>query len=191
MRTIPIHGRCAHYSDAREEVCTIRCTRECVHYPMHARMCALFDAREDVRMAVFGKNMFLEKCIDKMKILRYLKYKYVYIGLDTVCFRYCVRYCLSCWSYDVHTSVQRHQQYVTCPHSRTTSRGNCESTDRTSIIHSACTVVCQQLVIISCSLSLFFPDMKNIVDCPGIMSCNSHSVLSRRPRTMLPKCLKH
>ena len=47
-----------HYPDAREDMCTI---------PMHARMCALFDAREDVRTAVFGKNMFLEKCIDKMK----------------------------------------------------------------------------------------------------------------------------
>ena len=84
----PMHTRMCALSDAREDVRTIRCTRGCVHYPMHARMCALFDAREDVRTAVFGKNMFLEKCIDKMKILRYLKYKYTYIGLDTVCFRY-------------------------------------------------------------------------------------------------------
>ena len=89
---------CVHHPDTREDVCTIRCTRGCMHYPdaredvctipMHATMCALFDAREDVRTAVFGKNMFLEKCIDKMKTLRYLKYKYTYIGLDTVCFRY-------------------------------------------------------------------------------------------------------
>ena len=65
---------------------------------MHARMCVLSryarggahypDAREDVRTAVFGKNIFSEKCIEKMEILRYLKYKYTYIGLDTVCFRY-------------------------------------------------------------------------------------------------------
>ena len=79
VRTILIHAGMCALSDAREDVCTI---------PMHARMCALFDAREDVRTAVFGKNMFLEKGIDKMKILRYLKYKYRYIGLDTVCFRY-------------------------------------------------------------------------------------------------------
>ena len=75
MRTLG----CAHYPDTREGVCTI---------PMHARMCALFDPHEDVRTAVFGKNTFLERCIDKMKFLRYLKYKYTYIGLDTVCFRY-------------------------------------------------------------------------------------------------------
>ena len=50
---------------------------------MHARMCALFDPHEDVRTAVFGKNTFLERCIDKMKILRYLKYKYTYIKTKT------------------------------------------------------------------------------------------------------------
>ena len=91
MRTL----ECAHYPDTREGVCTIpmharMCalsdTRE--NARMHARMCALFDPHEDVRTAVFGKNTFLERCIDKMKILRYLKYKYTYIGLDTVCFRY-------------------------------------------------------------------------------------------------------
>ena len=79
---------CVHYPDAREDVCTIRYTRECSHYP---------DAREDVRIirstrgcahGGIRKNTFLERCIDKMKILRYLKYKYTYIGLDTVCFRY-------------------------------------------------------------------------------------------------------
>ena len=58
-----------HYPDAREDVRTIRCTRGCAHGGIR-------------------KNMFLEKCIDKMKILRYLKYKNTYIGLDTVCFRY-------------------------------------------------------------------------------------------------------
>ena len=58
------------YPDAREDVRTI---------PIHARMCA---------RRYSEKIMFLEKCIDKMKILRYLKYKYTYVGLDTVCFRY-------------------------------------------------------------------------------------------------------
>ena len=77
--TIPMHARMCALSDTRENVRTIR---------MHARICALFDPHEDVRTAVFGKNTFLERCIDKMKILRYLKYKYTYIGLDTVCFRY-------------------------------------------------------------------------------------------------------
>ena len=79
--TIPMHARMCALSDTRENVRTIR---------MHARMCALFDPHEDVRTAVFGKNTFLERCIDKMKFLRYLKYKYkyTYIGLDTVCFRY-------------------------------------------------------------------------------------------------------
>ena len=43
----------------------------------HARICA----REDVRTAVFGKNIFLEKCIDKMKILQSI-YIYVYIYID-------------------------------------------------------------------------------------------------------------
>ena len=40
----------------------------------HARLCA----REDVRTAVFGKNIFLEKCIERMKILQSI-YKYIYI----------------------------------------------------------------------------------------------------------------
>ena len=82
MRTLG----CAHYPDTREGVRTI---------PMHARMCALSDAREDVRTirctrgcahGGIRKKHVLEKCIDKMKILRYLKYKYIYIYR----FRYCL-----------------------------------------------------------------------------------------------------
>ena len=59
VRTIPMHAGMCALSDTRENVRTIR---------MHARMCALFDPHEDVRTAVFGKNRFLERCIDKMKI---------------------------------------------------------------------------------------------------------------------------
>ena len=147
------------------------CPREDVH------------TREYARTVVFGKNIFLEKCIETMKILQSI-YKYIYIYILYKVFHEVLRG-LSCWSCNVHTSVQMHPQYVACPHSRTTSMDNRESTDRSRIIHSACIVVWQQLVIISCSL-FFFPNTKNIVHCPEIMSCNSHSVLSRRPRTMLP-----
>ena len=69
---------CVHYPDAREDVCTIRYTRECSHCP---------DAREDVRI-IRSTRECAHGGIEKMKILRYLKYKYTYIGLDTVCFRY-------------------------------------------------------------------------------------------------------
>ena len=46
----------------------------------HARICA----REDVRTAVFGKNIFLEKYIDKMKILQSI-YIYIYLYKRLMC----------------------------------------------------------------------------------------------------------
>ena len=52
------------------------CPREDVHTReyAHARICT----REDVRTVVFGKNIFSEKCIEKMKILQSI-YIYIYI----------------------------------------------------------------------------------------------------------------
>ena len=124
---------CAHYPDTRENVRTIpmharmyalsRCTRGCVHYP---------DTREDVCIIpIHAKVCALSRCT--RGCVHYHDTREVYI--------YRFRYCLSCWSCDVHTSVQRTPTVCNLSAFQDDVKGNCESTDRTSIIHSACTVV--------------------------------------------------
>ena len=71
-----------------------------------------------------------------MQILQSI-YQFNVFILDTVCLA----------GLNVHISVQRHPQYVACPLSRAKSK----STDRSTIVHSACIVVWRQLVITRCS----------------------------------------